>query len=132
PETVSAGEQGVLLTFGIPLDSAVAADRSRYAVSRWDYRRTARYGSGHFRLDGEAGEERLPVAAAHVGSDGRSLLLVIPDMREAMQVQVSYDLVGRDGEAVSDTVYLTVNGVTPLDLAAAGLGGVDWAADLAG
>lgn len=132
PESVGAGEQGVLLTFGIPLDSAAAADRSRYAISRWDYRRTARYGSGHFRPDGEAGEERLPVAAAHVGADGRSLLLVIPDMREVMQLQVAYDLQSRDGRPVADTLYMTVNRVPSLNLAAAGLDGVDWRADLAG
>ena len=132
PTAVSAGEQGILLTFGVALDPEVAADRARYAVSRWDYRRTERYGSGHFRPDGEAGEERLPVVATHLGDDGRSLLLVIPNMQEVMQMQVAYDLQATDGFAVADTVYLTVNQVTPIDLAAAGLGEVDWRENLAG
>jgi mono/diheme cytochrome c family protein len=131
PEAVSVGEQGVLLRFGVPLDPATATDPSKYDVSRWNYQRTEQYGSGHFKLDGVAGEERLPVASAHVSDDRRTLLLVVPDMREVMQFQVAYDLRGGENLAVTDTLYLTVNRVASLDLAAVGLGEVDWKASIA-
>ena len=131
PEAVSAGEQGVMIRFGVSLDPAVAADRERYRVSRWNYQRTSDYGSGHFRLDGSAGEERLPVASAHLNDDGRTLLLVLPDMTEVMQLQVAYDLRAASGEAVTDTLYLTVNDDSSLDLVSMGLGEVDWRASIA-
>ena len=35
-----------------------AADRSRYQLQSWDYRRTSSYGSGHFKRDGSAGHDR--------------------------------------------------------------------------
>jgi mono/diheme cytochrome c family protein len=131
PEAVSAGEQGVLIRFGLPLDPSTAADPARYDVSRWNYQRTQQYGSGHFKLDGSAGEGRLPVASAHVSPDGSSLLLVIPDMREVMQLQIAYDVASVTGVALEDTLYLTLNRVEPLDLAAVGLSGIDWRASIA-
>src|SRR5690606_17285935 len=77
------------------------------------------------------GEEKLPVAAAHLGPDGRTLLLVLPDMREAMQLQVAYRLRTSAGREMADTLYLTVNRVAPLDLMSMGLGEIDWRASLA-
>jgi mono/diheme cytochrome c family protein len=115
----------------VPIDAAAAMDLSKYDVARWNYQRTEQYGSGHFKLDGTVGEERLPVASAHLSDDRRTLLLVVPDMREVMQLQVAYDLRGGDDLAVTDTLYLTVNRVAPLDLAAAGLGEVDWRGSIA-
>lgn len=131
PEAVRVGEQGVMLRFEVPLDSQSVADLASYAVSRWNYQRTSQYGSGHFKLDGSAGEEKLPVAAAHLAPDGRTLLLVLPDMREVMQLQVAYRLRTSAGREMADTLYLTVNRVAPLDLVSMGLGGIDWQASLA-
>jgi cytochrome c2 len=131
PTAVHAGKQGLLLSFAVPLDRAAATDPSRYHVSRWDYVRTEKYGSGHYRTDGAPGEETLPVASATLSADGRSLLLVLPDMKEVMQMQLDYDLRAADGRAATDTLWLTVNHATEMDLAAAGLGSVDWKADAA-
>lgn len=131
PEAVSAGEQGVMVRFGVPLDPSIAADASRYRVARWDYRRTERYGSGHFRPDGEAGEEPLRVAGAHLSRDGRTLLLVLPEMMPVDQLQVAYDLRAASGAPVTDTLYLTVNEPRALNLTAAGFGEVDWRAEAA-
>lgn len=131
PEAVAMGEQGVLVRFRAPLDPATATDVGRYQLQRWTYQRTSRYGSGNFRLDGTPGRDDLAIASAHLSSDRRSLLLVVPDMRQVMQMQLSYDLKGADGSAVSDTLYMTVNEVSRLDLAAAGLGEVDWRKSMA-
>ena len=127
PTDVRAGRQGVLLRFDVGLDSALATDPSRYHVRRWDYRRTEAYGSGHFKpTNGEPGQERVPVVAAYRSGDGEAVLLVVPEMREAMQMEVGYDLRSRAGMAVRDTVYLTLNAVAPLDLFAEGFGPTDW------
>jgi cytochrome c2 len=131
PVAVRGGRQGVLLRFATPLDPATATDPSRYEVQRWNYRRTSAYGSPHFKLDGAPGQERLPVASAHLSADGKSLLLVIPEMREAMQMEVAYTLQTAEGRPVADTVYLTLHVVDELDLVAAGFGGVDWRSSIA-
>jgi cytochrome c2 len=131
PTAVHAGQQGLLLSFAVPLDRASATDPSRYHVQRWDYVRTEKYGSGHFRTDGAPGQETLPVASANLSEDGKALLLVLPDMKPVMQVQLDYDLRAADGRAATDTLWLTVNHASPLDLGAAGFGSVDWKADAA-
>ena len=131
PLAVRAGMQGVTVRFSTPLDSASIADDTRFSVKRWNYRRTEEYGSGHFRLDGSPGEETMQVASAHVSSDARTLLLVIPDMRETMQMKVGYTIHFADGRAAQDTLHLTLNSIEELDLAAAGLQNVDWRASMA-
>lgn len=131
PTDVRAGEEGILVRFGIELDSAAATDPASYAVRRWDYRRTEAYGSGHFKPGGEPGQETVPVRAAFRSEDGKAVLLVTAEMHEAMQMAVGYDLQSTSGMDVRDTLYLTVNAVAPLgreDLRGEGFGDVDWTA----
>ncbi|AHG93485.1 cytochrome c class I (plasmid) [Gemmatirosa kalamazoonensis] len=127
PTAVRAGAQGIVVRFATPLDASVAGDAARYTLRRWNYVRSSDYGSGHYKLDGTAGEETLPVAA-RVSGDGRALLLVVPRMRPAMQMQLGYDLRARDGTRLRDTLWLTVNATDTLDLNGAGFRGVDWRA----
>jgi mono/diheme cytochrome c family protein len=127
PLSVRTGAQGIVLRFATPLDRATATDPARYRLTRWNYVRSAQYGSGHFRLDGTPGRDTLPVAA-ELSSDGRTLLVVAPGMRPVMQMQLAYDLRARDRAPVRDTLYLTAHAVDTLDLAAAGFGALDWQA----
>jgi mono/diheme cytochrome c family protein len=131
PLSAKAGEQGVLLRFATPLDRKTATDGSRYDVQRWNYKRTENYGSGHFKVDGSAGQDRLQVASANLSADGKSLLLVLPDMRPVNQLQVAYQLKSAAGKTVADTLYMTVNAAPSLDLASAGFAGLDWRKSLA-
>ena len=127
PIAVHSGQQGILVRFATPVDATMAADAARYDLQRWNYVRSSDYGSGHFKLDGTAGQETLPLRA-HVSQDGKSVLLVVPDMKPVMQMQLGYNLRSRQGAMLRDTLYLTVNAVDPLDLARAGFGLVDWRA----
>jgi mono/diheme cytochrome c family protein len=114
--------------FATPLDAAVASDVARYHVERWNYVRSSAYGSGHFKLDGTPGQDRLSLRP-HLSADGRTLLLVVPDMKPAMQMQVDYDLKSRAGAVLRDTLYLTVHAIDSLDLARGGFGSLNWHAD---
>jgi mono/diheme cytochrome c family protein len=96
-------------------------------VQSWSYRRTSSYGSGHFKRDGTAGHDRASVAA-HLSADGRSVLVVVPDMRPVMQLELDYDLRSAEGTPLKNSLYLTVRSVDPLDLRAAGFGALDWRA----
>lgn len=124
PISVRSGQQGVLIRFASPLDAASVANAAHFDVKRWNYVRSSAYGSGHFKLDGSAGEESLPVRA-HLSSDGRTVLLVVPDMKPVMQMQLAYDVRSKAGASLRDTLYLTVNAVDQLDLGRAGFRGVD-------
>jgi mono/diheme cytochrome c family protein len=127
PLAVHAGQQGIVVRFASRLDAAAARDASRDQVQSWSYRRTSSYGSGHFNRDGTAGHDRASVAA-HLSADGRSVLLVVPDMRPVMQLELDYDLRSASGVPMKNALYLTVRSVDPLDLRAAGFGALDWRA----
>jgi cytochrome c2 len=131
PVAVHSGQQGVLVRFATPLDAASATTAARYQLQRWNYVRSSAYGSGHFKMDGTPGQETLPLRA-HLSSDGRTVLLVVPDMKPVMQMQLAYNLKSRAGKALRDTLYLTTNAVDPMDLARAGFGSLDWRASMKG
>jgi cytochrome c2/glucose/arabinose dehydrogenase len=127
PVAVRAGQQGLLVRFATRLDRATARDAARVKLESWNYRRTSSYGSGHFKRDGSAGHDPANVAT-HLSPDGRTLLVVVPDMRPVMQMQLDYDLRSATGTPLRNSLYLTVHSVDPLDLRAAGFGALDWRA----
>lgn len=128
PLAVHSGLQGILVRFATPLDPATATDAAHYHLERWNYVRSSAYGSGHFKLDGTAGQDKL-LLRPHLSSDGRTLLIVVPDMKPAMQMQLDYDVKSRSGTVLRDTLYLTAHAVDSLDLARAGFPTIDWRAD---
>jgi mono/diheme cytochrome c family protein len=127
PVEVHAGQQGIVVRFASRLDATAARGAAHYQLQSWSYRRTSAYGSGHFKRDGSAGHDRANVAA-HLSADGRSVLLVVPEMRPVMQMQLDYDLRSATGQPLRNTLYLSVQSVDPLDLRAAGFGALDWRA----
>jgi mono/diheme cytochrome c family protein len=127
PVEVHAGQQGIVVRFATRLDAASARDASHYGLQSWSYRRSSAYGSGHFKRDGSAGHDRANVAA-HLSADGRSVLLVVPDMQPVMQMQLDYDLRSAAGLPIRSSLYLSVRSVDPMDLRAAGFGPLDWRA----
>lgn len=131
PLEVRSSERGVLFVFERPLDRDTAVRVGNYSIHRWSYRRTENYGSGHYRGDGEAGREKLAVAAAHVSRDGRSLFLHVPAMEEVMQLEVQYDIATASGLPVRSSAYFTVNRLAGLDLPELGFAPIDFAAEAA-
>jgi len=110
PIELHATKTGVAITFTDPLNADEAADVSSYGVSRWNYRRTADYGSPDLRVsDGKPGHEDVAVTAARVSKDRRTIELTLSDMRPAMQMQIRYDLEGEDGTAIRGEIQSTVH-----------------------
>lgn len=83
-------DRGVLLTFDRAPDPAAVGQVSSYTVDRWNYLRTKSYGSGHYRLDGEPGQESLPVSSVRLSPDGRSVFVGIPNMRPSHTLRVTF------------------------------------------
>ena len=123
PERFKAGEQGIVLRFGVALDSTVAMNPLNFQVKRWNYKRTKEYGSGHFKLDDTPGEESMPVYASYISADRKAVLIVVPGMEEVMQMEVLYNLRSTDGAALEDGLWFTVNEVDEINLAREGFRG---------
>lgn len=124
PTGFAAREGGIALTFNTELDEASVTDISKYQVKRWNYLRTEKYGSGHFRMDGTPGDENMPVLKAFLSDDKKTLFLAVPNMEKVMQMSLSYEFKTVDGVDVRDDFYFTVNELVEPDLALLGFSGL--------
>jgi len=122
PVEVRSERRGVLLRFSEPVEPAIAAVRTNYEVDRWNYRRSSRYGSGHYKLDGSPGQETLPVSSVKVSKDRRAVFLGVPDMKPVEQIRVTYRLPFASQSEWPEirAAYLTVKRLRDLDLEAEG------------
>ncbi len=111
---VTPMDKGLLLRFNAPLDPALATDPASYSAERWNYKRSAEYGSPHLKLDGSPGQEFLTASSAYLSRDGRSVFVGIPDMRAGVhQMRIGWGLKSRDGLPANNTAYFS-----PWELAA--------------
>lgn len=121
PQRIAAGKHGVTLSFDQPLDPSFGTITAR----RWNYQRSATYGSGHYQPDGKAGEELLPVSDVVYSADRRSILVATPELEPVDQLAVSYELKTASGDSISNVAYLTLHHTSPLDLEEEGFLEVD-------
>lgn len=123
PTRIAAGKNAVTLRFDQPLDPTTG----NVTVRRWNYQRSANYGSGHYRPDGKSGEELLPVSELEFSADRRSVLVATPELNPVHQLAVSYELKTAAGRAFSNAAYLTLHHTTPLDMNEEGFANVNLA-----
>ena len=124
PRRVKATKRGILLGFDEELDPALAAEVGRYSADRWNYKQTHNYGSGNYMLNGEPGQESVPVASAMLSGDKKSLFLGIPDMKPSHSLRITYRLPIPDHLAV-DSAYLTMRALPTVDLTKEGFASND-------
>jgi hypothetical protein len=60
---------------------------------------------------GEKGHDRLNVTEAQISQDGRQVMLLIPGLGPANQVELRVDLTAADGNPWKELVYMTINAV---------------------
>lgn len=112
PISAQVFQEGVVLKFDHEVDPKTAALPGSYAVDRWNYRRSNKYGSGHYKPDGTPGQEPLPVGCVYLSEDHSSVFLGIPDMKTVDTLRVNY----RVAERTSGYICFTVRKLKPLDL----------------
>ena len=93
-----------------------ALRRDSYSVRRWNYKRSSKYGSPNYKLDGSPGSEDLPVSSIKLSRDKKTVFVGIPDMREVMQMEVSFDLAAQDRSPIKNKSFLTVHLLRKLSL----------------
>jgi azurin len=90
PIAYHAHQNGVLLSFTLPLDRAVAEAPKGHFAQAWKYRYGPAYGSPELspRHPGIPGHDPLEIRSASVLGDGRSLFLEIPDLQPVGQLHL--------------------------------------------
>jgi hypothetical protein len=101
-------EKGIILRFNLKLDAKLAANPDSYSAERWNYKRTAEYGSPHLKLDGSTGQEWMTPSSAYLSKDGMSVLIGIPDMKAGVhQMRIGWGLKSEDGLKAENTAYFS-------------------------
>jgi hypothetical protein len=106
-----AGAGGLSLTFSEPLEPETAADPGSYGVEQWNYRYAAQYGSKDWSVaqPDKEGHDTVEVRSAQLLPNGRTVILELPGLKPAMQLQVHYNLNAKDGAPVRGRLYATLN-----------------------
>jgi hypothetical protein len=121
----------VELTFGEPLDAAVAQDLGSWNLEIWNYLWSAAYGSpdvstrqksvGAVELgkDGkpeyskeqmaQANHDLLKVARVELSADQRTAILHVADLAPCMQMSLKYNLRSADGTGLTGRVVNTIH-----------------------
>ena len=116
PLSISAQENGVLLTFSDPLDPKEAEDPENFRVQCWNYRWSAAYGSPEFKVSNpsQEGRDELEVVSATLKpeyADQNALFLEIPHMQPSHQLSLTMTLKTADGRMIERRMDATVNAV---------------------
>ena len=100
---------GGVRRFPVPLDPATIEPR-RFGFSQWNYRYSGDYGSKQWSLTtpNREGADTIPIKNATLLADGQTVFLEIPNLRPAMQCQLTYDLRTKTGEPLTGDLYHTI------------------------
>lgn len=109
--TVVATPDGFEIEYTRAVDPAELADASRYVLHQWRYEPVPEYGGDKIDM------ERLTVAYAVPGDDGRSVRLVVPGLRAGRVVHLHAEQTSVEGEPIwSPECWYTLN-AKPVDAA---------------
>jgi hypothetical protein len=113
PSAFAIHENGIRLTFSVPLDAELARDVESYGLEQWNFRWSEKYGSPDFKPSqpGVEGRDPVRVKSARLLPDGKSVFLETEPLSPVMQFAVQYNLEDKDGEAVRGAFYTTINRV---------------------
>ncbi|MEY2409306.1 MAG: hypothetical protein QOF48_1976 [Verrucomicrobiota bacterium] len=102
---------GVQLTFTQPLDTAFAADVQNFSGKRWNYQRTAIYGSPEYSVEEPAQKKRDPltITGTQLSKDGRTLRVDISDLKPVMKQTLKFNLKAADGTPISQEIQHTIH-----------------------
>lgn len=120
PYEVIPMNEGVLIRFDVPLESKFAVDPANFSAERWNYQRTANYGSPHFKLDGSKGQDAITASSAYLSKDGRSVFVGLADMRPVMQMRLGWSLATATGTRFEQNTYFTPRELVRFDPAKEG------------
>lgn len=120
PREIVPMDKGVLLRFDVPVEPQQAANLASFSVERWNYKRTAAYGSSHYKLDGTKGTETMVPSSVYLSKDGKSIFIGLPDMKPVMQMRVGWGLTLKGGAAFANNAYFTPYELVPFNPVAEG------------
>ena len=111
PVAWKAVGETVQISYSLPLERATAQDVGSYSLKQWNYRYTATYGSKDYSVANpeKEGHDDVTIASAKLSDDGKTVTLVVPHLKPAMQFELKWnlDLVG--GKGWASQIWFTIH-----------------------
>lgn len=101
----------IRLTFSRDLDADAVKTATNYKAAWWNYRWSGDYGSKRWKVSdpSKEGMDDVPVRAAKLLEDKRTLELTFEALKPVMQMQVGFNVKAADGKPVVGSVLLTLH-----------------------
>jgi hypothetical protein len=103
PVQLKTWEAGIELTFASELEMESAQDLTNYEVKTWSIVRSSKYGSERYNI------RNLKISKSLVQKDGKSIRLLIEDMKPIDIMTIKYDLKNSEGNNLHGTVQNTIH-----------------------
>ena len=103
PVDLKTTTSGVTLRFDSKLDLQKATDGSNYIIKTWNLKRSRKYGSDRYD------EQILPISQVEIKEDGKSVKLVLKDIKPVDVMTISYDISNTNQIPLKGTVQNTIH-----------------------
>jgi hypothetical protein len=115
PIGLKVRRDSLAVTFATELDAATANDAENFALERWNYLWSEKYGSPDFKVSEPAkqGHDKMDIDSTRLQPDGRTILITVRDLKPVMQMRLQFRLRTRTGEPINSEIYHTINAVPP-------------------
>jgi hypothetical protein len=117
PVGIATCDKGVYLTFDEALDEETAGDPQSFGVEVWNYLYSPNYGSPELSVlhperkveQGKPNRDALPVTAAKLSTDRRTVFLAIDGMRPVHQMKITWNVDTKDGRTVKGELHNSIH-----------------------
>ncbi len=103
PIDLAAYEDGIRLSFAERLDQSIATDKTQYEIQTWDIVRSKSYGSDRYDT------QTLDISNVEISADGKSVRLMLPDIKPVDVMTISYTIKDAKGNEISGTIQNTIH-----------------------
>ena len=113
PLSAKVTSTGINLLFTDPLDAESAGSADSYSAAWCNLRWTGDYGSPEFWVSqpNKQGREPLPIQAASLLPDGKTVALKIDGLKPVHHLVIKYKIKGADGTPINQELDYTINKV---------------------
>lgn len=103
PIGLSAYADKIRIQFSGPLDPDSTVEPDNWAITSWDLKRTAKYGSDHYN------EKRLEINNITISDDRKSVELLIPDLKPTWGMEINYSIKTAEGKRLQNKIHNTIH-----------------------
>lgn len=107
PLELNALQTGMKMRFAVELNRELAEDTSSYEVKTWELKRSREYGSDRYNV------KILKTVKASLSEDGKTVMLVLPDVEPVDVMTITYRLADTKGASMQGTLQNTIHHLGP-------------------